>query len=48
MRENGRRWFSVDPKSFELAVEGERSKMKVFILREVGGYSTGSDSKKRA
>ena len=32
-----RRWFSVNPKSFEFVVEGEGSKSKVFITKRRRG-----------
>ena len=36
----GRRWFSVDYKSFELKEEGEGRKTQVIIIERRGGRSS--------
>ena len=40
MRVFGRRWFSVDFKSFEIKEEGEGRKVQVFITERRGGRSS--------
>ena len=40
MRVFGRRWFSVDYKSFELKEEGEGKKVQVIITERRGGQSS--------